>query len=51
MDNIVESVLLERICGIAEIQPVIMSKKRIIEEVEAVANAWPWQVSLQKNSE
>ena len=39
------------LCGISAIQPAIFSKhkKRIVGGVEAVANSWPWHVSLQKS--
>ena len=49
--NIIKYVFFPvRICGIPRIQPVVMSKKRIVGGVEVVANAWLWQVSLQKDS-
>ena len=37
----------ENICGNAAVPPVLISK-RIVGGVEAVVNAWPWQVSLQR---
>ena len=44
-------VLSDKNCGISAIPPVIFSKKRIVEGVEAVPNSWPWQVSLQSLGE
>ena len=40
----------ENICGNAAFPPVLISK-RIVGGVEAVVNAWPWQVSHQRNGE
>ena len=40
----------ERMCGLAVIPPILISKNRIVGGVEVVANSWPWQVSLQRNS-
>ena len=38
--------VLEHLCGVA---PILISKKRIVGGVEALAHSWPWQVSLQKD--
>ena len=40
----------ENICGNAAVPPVLISK-RIVGGVEAMVNAWPWQVSLKRFGE
>ena len=39
----------DSLCGIATIKPILYPNQRIVGGEEAVANAWPWQVSLQKS--